>query len=121
MFPNAEKIKIKDFAERITPPNWNISIDDATLKGGPGILNIRLFFINRHHEEPLKAGEAHGPMRFYKGAARTELWLYPHGREHNEAGWSWEGTIIHELAHIAVTRLIALKTKRHKQNTVQYA
>lgn len=120
--------EIKAFINSITPNNWIPSLDDKELKelfeNGfrkrpsdlQSSLYIQVFIIDEKNDvDYQRLGECHGPMRFYDGFSSCALWVYPHeGYEQDMI--SWQGTIIHELAHIAVNRLVSLKLKPYKTN-----
>ena len=121
-----EAAEIRTFINSITPKNWIPTFDDKELtelfdsgfKKKPSDLHASLYinvFIveSKHEDDSQRLGECHGPMMFYDGFSSCELWIYPH-KGHKEDMVSWQGTIIHELAHIAVDRLVALKLKPHK-------
>ena len=122
-------IEAIEFIDRITPKNWIPCLDDNKLidlfKNGfkkkssdlSASLYIRFFIINEKNDDDNKRpGECHGPMRFYNGFSSCEMWIYPHkGYEKDEI--TWQGTVIHELAHIAVDRLMAYRIKAHKGST----
>ena len=109
--------------ERMLPKNWHLIDENNALhpdlyrgKWIPKTRNtlfIPVYFINGTPEEdPLRMGESHGPMRFDDGFAVKELFIYPHKKEHSEMRHTMIGTIIHELAHIAVDRLLAWRLRK---------
>ena len=123
-FPQQQE-EMRQFMDRITPNNWNI----FTLETGKyicdvaGTLNVLLILKDYTPEDDLfTVARVRGPMSFVRlngiMTAKIEVWIYPHGDLHKEAGTSWKGTIIHELAHVAVYRCVASKKKAHKTEGV---
>ena len=116
------KKELCQFAKKITPKNWNISIEHHGYKGKSGMLNIWLLFHDRAHcTDRGSVGESHSPMRFIGGAAFAEIWLYPLNQDHSDYGISSKGTIIPELAHIAVDRYAAFKEKVYRPDGTMIA
>jgi hypothetical protein len=109
------KKELCQFANKITPKNWYISTEHHANKDDPGTLNIWLLFNDQAHDEDTdRAGGPHDPMRFLNGVAFAEIRLYPLNQNHEGFVLSWKGTIIHELAHIAVDRYGAFKKKIYR-------
>ena len=111
---------IKDFIESITPGNWVVLTEYEMLRrrfennlkkldaDPPCRLYISLFVENR--EDKYRMGSSSGHIKEYSGFSSCELFLYPHFIE----DFSWQGTVIHELAHIAVLRWVNFRFSRKK-------
>lgn len=117
------KKEIINFIEAIVPKNWRIIRDIEDLKRGieiPLRLNIKLFHLDISNEDdPLRIAEIHGGHQCWgKYTGMTELWLYPITDRHKEERLTWKGSIIHELAHVAVDRWLAWKMKVHKNRGI---
>ncbi len=130
-FSDTEQEEIRQFADRITPKNWNIFIHPKDFKYIPGILNIQLYFFDVIDDFDEHMATVHGPMRvclisFFKDhypEAAEAFQKYGEGSFassligiHPTASWDLEGTIIHELAHVAVDRLKVFQQKPMKKN-----
>lgn len=106
---DSEREKIRRFAEMLTPSNWNVFIDYKHFKEERGILNIYLDIRDAGSEkEPIFYGMVHGGMNFLKGVASIHVVLQPQIT-------NWKKLILHELAHVAVYRWIAWKTRVFKK------
>lgn len=142
MIPENEMIQ---FAKRIVPKNWNVTLNELDFKYKPGILNLILRSMRQKHSGlDGRIAEVHGPMsitklskeriiyknfsskfqedRFLKieqallthgdgNIAQQEIWIYPDAEEPENSGCTWKGTLIHELAHVAVNRYAVFKIK----------
>jgi hypothetical protein len=109
------KKELCQFANMITPKNWNVSTEHHGFKGESGTLNIWLLFHDKgHYEDVWMLAESHSLIRFLDGAAFADIWLYPLNQNHEGFVVSYKGTIIHELAHIAVDRYVAFKEKVYR-------
>jgi len=116
------------FLKPIIPPNWNVHTISKTKNKGmsfkPNALNINVWFVE---EEEDFLGEVHGPLRFYP----VGLWasVYPASRRASKEfphalfsqielrlSFLWnlsrEGTLVHEMAHIAAVRAHARRIGR---------
>jgi len=131
IFSDAEKEKIRRFADRITPKNWNIWIYPKDCKYIPRILSIRLWF---HNDDTIDArmGSVHGSIQVYpisifkevNPEAAKALKKYGDGSSTQvtieiypvSVFVGLEDTIIHELAHVAVGRYETWQQKplKHK-------
>ena len=103
---------MREFADRITPPSWNIRIpgSGAYVKV-PGTLNILLIPSDRPADDnPNTLGAVPSLMTFCNNVAETDLWLYPHVNKDS----NWQATLIHELAHVAVNRWASFKARAHR-------
>ena len=134
---DAEQEKVRLLADRITPKSWHIMADPGDFKFIPGTLNINFWFLysdygDGDYIDDCRLGEVHGPMyvypiSFFKDQfrdaeeavkkygdgfiANVEIRIYPSG-----AFWDLEGTVIHELAHVAVARYQMWQQKPQKNN-----
>lgn len=107
--------KLISFAKKFIPHSWNICTSREDEINKPGTLNIDMFFErSSYYEDKHRLGEIHGPMTFYQGVGRCTLFLWPH----DDDTFAIESTLIHELAHVAVNRLLAWKLKQHKNGLV---
>jgi len=133
-FSDTVQEEVRQFADGITPKNWNIFIHPKDFKYISGILNIQLCFLNvvddfDDLDEHMAA--VHGPMRvclisFFKDhypEAAEAFQQYGDGsfassliKIHPTANWDLEGTIIHELAHVAADRFLVFQQKPIKKN-----
>lgn len=110
---NEDKKRMTDFANKITPPHWNVWYEsDSQVILKRGYLNILLIAEGSDHEVDHKKGvkgltNTLG-IEFLNGIARTKIIIYPYMGD-------WPGTIIHELAHIAVDRRLSLKKKPYNE------
>ena len=123
MFTDTEKEEIRLFADRITPTNWifpktvgeSVTIMKDVFKGAKyvvGNVYMELYFFDEQlDEEEPRSGASGDPMRYVKGAAYGSLSILYHTKEMVNDGFSWKGTIIHELAHNAVDRYLLWKAK----------
>jgi len=123
MFTDTGKEEIRLFADRITPANWifpkTVGEDQRVMKdiseGAKcvvGNLYLNLFFFDEQYEEDSRAGQVTDPMKYWNGAAYGNLAVFYHTEEMVNDGFSWKGTIIHELAHNAADRYLLWKTTR---------
>jgi hypothetical protein len=125
-----ERQGLVDVANLITPPSWNVFIDQKDEKWKPGTLNIRLWIHEYNGDgdpEDEWIGKVHGPQRYYRisffakmetGAAKA-LRRFGDGVVASSEIWvreEWVGleTLIHELAHVAVQRYSAWKQGAHR-------
>jgi hypothetical protein len=120
-FPG-EMEKMREFMTRITPNNWNI-YSNGTGKyicDVPGTLNIFLRIKEATFDpgRPLVLGAVHGPMSFVRlnnvMTAKVEVRVYL-DKEIRLYFDDWKTTLIHELAHVAEFRWIALRRKAHRR------
>lgn len=124
---DAEQEEIIEFANKITPSNWHIcSGSPKDWKYEPGILNIILdiddqdieeLYDLEDEEDDIFVGQVWGKMRFMHlknfGIDRKGKIAMAHIVV--RAAWGdLLGTIVHELAHVAVDRYAAFKTKTYK-------
>jgi hypothetical protein len=136
-----EKIsqEIKQFAEKIVPPNWNIYYDPEEFRYKPGTLNIHLLIQKEKNDElsPLEdedhefVGVISGPMHFYQvstfkknAGAMKAIEQYGDGSIAritfviNLIYGADEEAIVHELAHIAAVRYKAQQIgKNHRDRS----
>ena len=130
-FSDAEQEKIRQFANRITPKNWNIWINPKDCKYIPGILSIYLCF---HDDDTIDArmGSVHGSIQVYPISIFKEV--NPEAakalKKYGDGPFTQvtieiypvavfvglEDTIIHELAHVAVDRYATWQQKPVKKN-----
>ncbi|MGO9137283.1 MAG: hypothetical protein ACLP9S_04780 [Syntrophales bacterium] len=105
-----DKEKMLRFANRITPPNWNVWCTPfSEFIPDRGILNIWMGVFPDSEDNLDRAGEAEILGVMYAGRiANTHIKIYP-------AKGDWPGTVVHELAHIAVDRRLSLINKPYKQ------
>jgi hypothetical protein len=137
MRPERENQPLVELANLITPPSWNVFIDEKDRKWKPGVLNIWLRILEYDGDndpEDEWIGKVHGPQRYYRisffakmetGAAKalrrfgdgvvasTEIWL----REE----WLGLETLIHALAHVGMHRYSALRMGAHKNPDLESA
>lgn len=155
MFSDTQKEGIRRFADRITPPTWQIVLKPQDELKEPGCLNIHIHiqgpddeiytdsFGNRcyPHKDSTgkiwhanKYGEIFSPNQIrpilgmiygrmvFKDikksgcncsgkVARIIVLLWPYLGD-------WKGTLIHELAHVAVYRYQACRTKAYNQKAL---
>jgi len=119
-------------ADKITPPNWNITTKHDDFKYIPGTLNICLWFEDSDYIDlDENMGEA-GPMHVYKisflkdavpeaaeafkkfgdgSFAKVEIRI-------KSSCLDLEGTVIHELAHVAVKRYAMWQQKLYKNDLI---
>ena len=132
-FSEIDKERIRQFGNIITPPNWNFYTSNEDFKYIPWTLNIFFWFIE-DEEDPYaneRLGEVHGPVRIEpislwadcSERAAAILEKYGDGyvsvaeiRFYPNSIIDLEGTLIHELAHLAVSRLNMRKQKPWKNN-----
>ena len=138
----SERIRqeIRDFAEKIVPPNWNIYFDPEDFSYKPGTLNIQLM-IHKHKNDELSpledegqefVGVISGPMHFCQISSLTEnrpealkaIEQYGDGSVAritfviNLMYGADEDAIVHELAHIATVRYKAQQAgKKHRNRS----
>ena len=137
-FPDTLKEEVTEFANRITPKNWNIFFNSKDIKYVPGTLNIWIWFLDDSYEdtgEEKKLAEVHEPMKVYKISffksfipeaaealkkygdgivSSSEIWVYP------IANVDLKDTIIHLLAHGAGQRFRMYLDKRWKDGCRMY-
>jgi hypothetical protein len=113
--------EIRQFMDGITPNNWNIYTNEKGryIHEIAGTLNVFLVLKDDTAEDDhLRAGGVLSSMSFVwvDGivTAKIEVWICLHRDLHGLAGMSWKGTILHELAHVAVHRCVAFRKKAHK-------
>lgn len=135
------------YANKITPPNWNIYTDPSEHKCLPRALNINLLLIEttpldwvkRQRETGLIMPPALTRAQIYKKMFEasscqsemkdeygsnghgvfddTEIWLFPLVlQEENQDVFA---AMVHELAHVAVSRLLAQKYRPFKDGHIQ--
>ncbi len=129
---------IRQFADTITPPNWNVVLCPEDYKYKPGTLNIWLQVLDAMESAKLFAsegpflGRVWGPMWFTRlssvkgsiaGAARgfeihgdgsigrVHIQICPHMG-------NWRSIVIHELAHLAATRCRAREIRAFRGDNV---
>jgi hypothetical protein len=132
-----EHQSLVDVANLITPSSWNVFIDQKDRKWVPGVLNICLWIHEYDGDDDPDdewIGKVHSPQRYYRISffakmdvraakalrkfgdgvvASCEIWL----REE----WLGLETLIHELAHVAVQRYLALKKGAHRNPDLELA
>jgi hypothetical protein len=120
------------FCNRITPVSWHVTTHPKKyIFQGPGTLNI-FFRVLDHFVDGWIYAFKKGSMKFYPVSrykdrsdakeslakygehfvAESEIWLYPQGCEF--FGDNSYVATVHELAHVAVDRWVAFKTKSYK-------
>ena len=130
-FTEQDKKNICQFADKITPKSWNIFSDHIRTKYMPEVLNIQLLFIDIplefEHDNlggyvPIFADRAFFYKNVYPDArsafrtygnflyAETFIKLFPNSL------LDIEGTIIHQLAHVAVSRYGMWQQKSWKKD-----
>ena len=135
------------YAAKITPPNWNIYTDPSEHKCSPRALNIHLLLIDttpsdwveRQRETNLIMPPALTRAQTYKKMseairckdelkdeygsnghgvfADTEIWLFPLVLQREKQ--DLYAALVHELAHVAVSRLLARKYRPFKDGHIQ--
>ena len=132
-----ENQSLVDLANLITPSSWNVFIDQKDRKWVPGVLNICLWIHEYDGDDDPDdewIGKVHSPQRYYRISffakmdvraakalrrfgdgvvASSEIWL----REE----WLGLEALIHELAHVAVQRYLALKKGAHRNPDLELA
>ena len=132
-----EHQSLVDVANLITPSSWNVFIDQKDRKWVPGVLNICLWIHEYDGDDDPDdewIGKVHSPQRYYRISffakmdvraakalrrfgdgvvASSEIWL----REE----WLGLEALIHELAHVAVQRYLALKKGAHRNPDLELA
>ena len=129
--PFAEKVM--SFIDEITPDDWVVVQDileipffnkdtssNIEMKKPP--VSNPLYIIvtlmeGEDFEDESTVGRVNGPMFLFTDFSYSELWIFFEVNEYefaNGSGYSLEGTIIHELAHIACERQIALSENAHE-------
>jgi len=112
------------FARKIVPKNWQIERKNISLMIDITKDKRKGFFIFPHIEiVNLNKGDKIGcvkHMSFNENSSWVELWLYfPSNIDrkirHLFNASNWRTTVVHELAHIAVDRLFAMKKKDRKR------
>ncbi len=121
MFIETEEEELIDFADRITPASWIFPKDyDYVHNTTPGNFYIEIKFRSEPDRKGV-AGEVKAIMTYCRGAASLQFHLYshPNGKDKKESS-DRKGTVIHELAHIAVARfaLLQKKGRRNEEITV---
>lgn len=107
------KKRMADFANKITPPNWNVwcESDDQVIPRR-GYLNISLIAegtnCEAYHKKHIRGLANINGIEYLSGIASTQITIYPYMGD-------WPGTIIHELAHVAVDRRLSLKKKPYNE------
>jgi hypothetical protein len=122
-----EVAEIKTFIDSITPKHWIPIVGYKEMKeffntvlreqssDVQGALYLQVLIMDeKNYVDSGRLAECRGPMRFFDGFATCELWIYPH-EGYEKRGISWKGTLIHEIAHIAVNRLMAIKLKEQRR------
>ena len=128
---------IEFFANEITPPTWNVFLDDKDYSYKPRTLNIWLEILDEEERSELGEethefiGRVTKPMEFYlisqckdfQPEAARALKKYGDGIISSsriqicpESDAEIECTIVHELSHIAVARRKAQQLKPVKNN-----
>jgi hypothetical protein len=129
--PFAEKVM--SFIDEITPDDWVVVQDILEIPffnkdTSDGIemkkstVSNPLYIIvtlmeGEDFEDEGTVGRVNGPMQLFPDFSYSELWIFFEVNEYefaNGSGYSLEGTIIHELAHIACERQIALSENAHE-------
>jgi len=109
LFTDIEREEIRKFAERITPPSWNVFLDFKKRRKDPGILNISLDIRDAHDEkDSIFQAAVRGWMSFCDRIGYVHVVIQPYVTD-------WQGLIIHEFAHLAVYRWVAYKTKVYRK------
>jgi hypothetical protein len=110
-----EKERILAFAEKVSPPNWNV-YGESFLIRKPGVLNIFLRINDDVEEDPLAAAFV---QNYYKmnGLTTVDLVMQPVvSTARNDWGRIREN-ILHELAHLAHWRWVV---RRYHLNRYDY-
>ncbi|MBW1860032.1 MAG: hypothetical protein JRI70_08160 [Deltaproteobacteria bacterium] len=118
-FPT-ETAEMRDFMFCIVPRSWNIYSNGTGtyICDVPGTLNIFLRVMEACFDpgRPLVLGAVHGPMSFVRlnnvmtSKVEVRIFLNKDIRLYFD---DWKTTVIHELAHVAELRWIALRKKAH--------
>jgi hypothetical protein len=149
IFMNLEGLGIDlcRYANKVTPPNWNIYTDPSEHKCSPRALNIHLLLIDttpsdwekRQRETGLIVPAAMTRAHIYKNIseaigrkpdmkdecrsnrdgvfADTEIWMFPLVLQ--KENQDLFAALVHELAHVAVSRLLARKYRPFKSGHIQ--
>lgn len=111
-----EREKIRQFADAVTPSNWNVWIDSADFKSGREILNICLRIVSRDKWIECEAQlNIHGATPAYIDVMDDTYFTIIMLSEYWTVKRGYKEVIIHELAHVAVLRWITCKKKMCKQ------
>ena len=135
------------YANKVIPPNWNIYTDPSEHRCSPRTLNIHLLLIDftpsdwekRERETGMimpaaltraqryeKISEAISRKPEMKDECRsngdgvfadTEIWMFP--LVLHEENQDLFAALVHELAHVAVSRLLARKYRPFKSGHIQ--
>ena len=113
-----DKQRMVNFANKITPSHWNVwSEDDSQVILKRGYLNILLFAKaadhQGRHEKGIRGSVNARGIEYLHGIGRSNITVYPHMGD-------WPGTIIHELAHLAVDRRLSLTKKTYNEPEYAY-
>ena len=106
-----DKERMLRFANRITPPNWNVWCDSLSEPiVDRGILNIRLgaFPYPPDDGRNLAGATERCGIIYMGGHTYSHIKIFP-------TQGDWPGTVVHELAHIAVYRRLSLINKPYKE------
>lgn len=108
-FTQADRDEMVLFANSITPPSWNVFEDHRNCKDVPGTLNIHLDIRDADEEKDSSFhGMVHGGLSIRNKVAHAHVVLQP-------ALTDWQSLIIHELAHVALFRWVAFRTKMFRK------
>lgn len=100
---------ILEFANAITPKNWNVYTNDKRFIRQSNILNIKLEIVHRYDE-----GHYHcyGMVWDIRYSSINECYTNIRIWKSN----NWAATITHELAHVGVNRLLIYYTNVYRKN-----